>query len=449
MHRTLRLVRHWINKSTKPDKVSPRQARQRDLIGQFTTDFRHISDEKNTVADALSRINAVEMPIITSMEELTEVQQEDDELKTLELKGNTSLKLRKFILSGTDLPLYCDCSTDLIRPFVLKPLRRKIFEAVHNLAHPSGRTSSRQISQKFVWPLMDKEIRWSRACLPCQAAKVHRHNKNLPEKLPTPDHRFEHIHIDLIGPLSVCQNYRYCLTIIDRFSRWPEAISLANVTADTVATTFYANWIARFGAPRTVTTNQGPQFEAALFKALANIVGCNRTRTAAYHPASNGLVERWHRTLKSALPCHGGQRWVDYLSTVLLGLRTSYKEDIKASAAELLYGSTLRVPGEFFDTEDSLTDPEIFIEKLRIHMRQLRAQPTAHHIKPRPFIHKDLQTCSHVFVREEAVRKPLDAPYNGSFKIVECISDRLFIIDINGRVANISIERLKPAYSMS
>jgi len=137
-----------------------------DLIGQFTTDFRHISGKMNTVADVLSRINVVEMPIITSMEELAKAQQEDDELKTL-LEGNTSLKLRKFTISDTELTLYCDCSTDTIRPFVPKTLRRRIFEAVHNLAHPSGKTSSRQISQKFVWPLMDKEIRgWSHTCLP-------------------------------------------------------------------------------------------------------------------------------------------------------------------------------------------------------------------------------------------------------------------------------------------
>lgn len=87
-----------------PDKASPRQARQLDLIGQFTTDFRHISGKENTVADALSRINVVKMPIITSMEELAKTQQEDDELKTL-LKENTSLKLQKFTLSGTDLTL--------------------------------------------------------------------------------------------------------------------------------------------------------------------------------------------------------------------------------------------------------------------------------------------------------------------------------------------------------
>lgn len=185
---------------------------------------------------------------------------------------------------------------------------------------------------------MDKEIRsWSRSCLPCQSAKIHRHNKFLPEKSPTPDHRFEHIHIDLIGPLPVCLNNRYCLTIIDRFSRWPEAIPLADISANTVASAVYSNWVARFGAPRTVTTDQGPQFEAALFKALTNMMGCNRVRTAAYHPASNGLVERWHRTLKAALICHGGSKWVEYLPTVLLGLRTAFKEDIKASAAELLY----------------------------------------------------------------------------------------------------------------
>lgn len=83
------------------------------------------------------------------MEELALVQQEDEELKTL-LAGNTSLELRKFILSGTGSSLFCDCSTDIICPFVPKSLRRKVFEAVHNLAHPSGKSSSKQISQKFV-----------------------------------------------------------------------------------------------------------------------------------------------------------------------------------------------------------------------------------------------------------------------------------------------------------
>lgn len=135
---------------------------------------------------------------------------------------------------------------------------------------------------------MDKEIRsWSRSCLPCQTAKIHRHNKYPPGRLPIPNHRFEHVHIDLVGPLPICQNYCYCLTMIDRFSRWPEAVLLPNISADTVASAFYSNWIARFGAPRTVTSDQGPQFEAALFRALTKLIGCNRTRTASYlHPTA-------------------------------------------------------------------------------------------------------------------------------------------------------------------
>ncbi|XP_036142871.1 uncharacterized protein LOC118645593 [Monomorium pharaonis] len=337
------------------------------------------------------------------MEELASAQQKDEELKTL-LDRNISLVLRKFILSGTSSLLYSGCITDTIRPFVPKVFRRRIFEAVHNLAHPNGKASSKQIGQKFVWPSMDKEIRnWSQSCLLCQTTKIHRHNK------------------------------------------WPEAIPLSNISADTVASAVYDNWIARYGASRTITSDQDPQFEAALFKAFTNMVGCNRTRTAAYHPASNGLVERWHRTLKSALICHGGQKWVEYLPTVLLGLRTLFK----ASAAELLYGTTLRVPGEFFDSEDPPIDPEIFIEKLRLHMHQLRAQPTAHHIKPRLFQYKDLQSCSYVFIREDAVKKPLQAPYNGPYKVIERFSDYLFAIDINVRVANIFTERLKPAYMVN
>lgn len=113
-------------------------------------------------------------------------------------------------------------------------------------------------------------------------------------------------------------------------------------------------------------------------------------------------------------------------------IRTSFKEDIKASAVELVYGFTLRVSGEFFDSENPPTDLEFFIEKFRVYMRQFRAQPTAHHIKPRPFILKDLKTCSHVFVREDAVRRLLTPAYSGPFRVVEHISDRLFSVDING-----------------
>ena len=222
------------------------------------------------------------------MQELAEAQKSDDELATL-VGSNTSLKLQQFILSGTTSPVYCDCSTERIRPYVPTALRRRIFDAVHGLAHPSGRFNeqahSREVRLACNGPRHQEVVPH---VPPCQRAKTHRHVKLSPAKPAIPDQRFQHIHLDLIGPLTVCQSYRYCLTLVDRFSRWPEAIPLKDVTADTVATAFYTHWVARFGAPQVITTDRGAQFEAALFRALTNLLGCKRIRTTAYHPASNG-----------------------------------------------------------------------------------------------------------------------------------------------------------------
>lgn len=185
------------------------------------------------------------------------------------------------------------------------------------MSHPSARSTSHQIRQKFVWPGINKDVtHWTRPCLPCQRTKIHRHTRNIPKKIPTPDQRFYQIHLDIIGPLPEVRGYKYCLTMIDRFSRWPEAIP-KEITADSIAKAFHSTWVARYGAPAIITTDQGRQFESAVFQALTKYLGANKTRTSAYHPASNGLVERWHRSLKAAITCKDhSHRWVDLLPMV-------------------------------------------------------------------------------------------------------------------------------------
>ncbi|KZC14028.1 hypothetical protein WN55_06235, partial [Dufourea novaeangliae] len=131
------------------------------------------------------------------------------------------------------------------------------------------------------------------------------------------------------------------------------------------------------------------------------------------------LVERWHRTLKAVIMFHEVSTWVEAHPTVFLGLRTCFKEDIETSTAELLYGTTLRIPGECFDEEETSTDPQIFVEKHRRFMRQLQSRPKTQHIKNVSFVFRDLCTCTHVYVCEDAVRRPLQSPYSGPFKILE------------------------------
>lgn len=177
-------------------------------------------------------------------------------------------------------------------------------------------------------------------------------------------------------------------------------------------------------------------------------MGCSRTRTSPYHPSSNGMIERWHRTLKAALRCQLQQdnNWIKWLPTVLLGLRTAYKEDIKCSTAELLYGTTLRIPGEFFEDTEHEVIPEVFLQDLRDRMRSIRPKPRAHHGKRTSFVYRDLQQATHVFLRDDSVRRPLQPPYAGPYEILARVNDRLYTLLVNGRSCNISTERLKPAY---
>nr|XP_054924960.1 protein NYNRIN-like [Dermacentor andersoni] len=160
--------------------------------------------------------------------------------------------------------------------------------------------------------------------------------------------RFDHVHLDIVGPLPPCQENAYLLPCIDRFTRWAEAIPRTDITADTVARAFLHHLVARFGAPSIITTDRGRQFESSLFASITRFVGASRIGTTTYHPISNGLVERFHRQLKYALAATEERNWTEALPLILLGIRTAVKTDIGCSAAELVYGTTLRLPGEFF-----------------------------------------------------------------------------------------------------
>ena len=143
-----------------------------------------------------------------------------------------------------------------------------------------------------------------KSCLQCQKSKVTRHTVLQPSHFVAPESRFRHVHIDIVGPLPECDGFKYLLTMIDRFSRWPEVAPLKDIEATTICRAFTDNWITRFGSPETLTTDQGSQFESRLFQALLQLSGCRHIHRTAYHPASNGMIERWYRSCKAAIMCH-------------------------------------------------------------------------------------------------------------------------------------------------
>ena len=205
---------------------------------------------------------------------------------------------------------------------------------------------------------------------------------------------------------------------------------------------FPGTWISCFGIPFTVTSDRGAQFTSAVWQSALSRLGINVSATTAYHPQSNGIVERFHRTLKNVLRCavRSSKLWTRSLPWVLLGIRSAPKIDMATSTAEVLFGAPLHIPGLCFQNEQSTKRSAAEqLELARTNMAAFSPESLdLGRFKASPFVAKTLRTAEFVYVC---------APkYTGPYKIVSKNWDNnTFLVDFGRREHVVSLSRLKAA----
>ena len=158
------------------------------------------------------------------------------------------------------------------------------------------------------------------------------------------------------------------------------------------------------------------------------------------------MVERFHRDMKAALRSRlNGPNWVDELPWVLLGLRTAPKEDIHTSAAEMVYGTPLTVPGDFVCSSDDPVAAAELLSNIRDEVIKLRPTSVLRHGTAVSRVPNNIMNTDYVFVRHDAHRGPLHRIYDGPYHVIER-ADNTFVLD-GGRLETVSIDRLKCAHA--
>ena len=336
-----------------------------DLVG-------HIDHRANAVETRAQKVKQKRKNILTvpeaineySVENIIELQSEDTSLSYIKNQAQTGEV--KILKDGSSIH-YTSKDGLLYRVFkkagniehkynqlvVPTKLRTEVLKIAHDgimSGHLGIRKTTDRILNEFFWPCIKKDVqKYCKTCDICQKTKPKGKVSQLPlGTMPIIDTPFSRIAIDIVGPIHPPSDKgnRFILTVVDYSTRYPEAKALKTIDTENVAEALLEIY-SRVGIPREVLTDQGKQFTSDVMKEVGRLLSVKQLTTTPYHPACNGLVERFNGTLKSMLKKLSEEQpkqWDRYIPALLFAYREATQESTGFSPFELLYGRHVRGP---------------------------------------------------------------------------------------------------------
>ena len=251
--------------------------------------------------------------------------------------GEMTPSLKPYLMRQNELSVQSGCLMWGYRVIIPPPLREKVLAELHT-GH-CGVVRMKEIARSyFWWPGLDAAIEEkAKSCSTCQKLR------NLPQLAPLhlwdwPEEPWQRIHIDFAGPL---ENHMF-LVVVNAHSKWPEVAIMKSTSSERTIEELRCIF-SRFGLPQQLVSDNGPQLVSEDFKTFMEENGIQHIKSAPYHPATNGLAERFVQTMKQALKSSQGTQSLNRrLSAFLLSYRNTPHATTKVSPASSMLKRQLR-----------------------------------------------------------------------------------------------------------
>ena len=234
---------------------------------------------------------------------------------------------------------------------VPEKFRTQVLKTAHDqLGHLGVHKTYNYILRYFFWPRLKRDVSsFIKSCPTCQiTGKPNQGIKPAPlYPIPAIAHPFEHLVIDCVGPLPRAKSGSiYLFTVMCQATRYPAAYPLRSITAKSVVKAL-SQFISIFGIPKVIQSDQGSNFSSHLFVQVLKQLKVQHNMSSAYHAQSQGVLERFHQTLKSLLRSYCvelNQDWEEGLPWLLLAAREVVQDSTGFSPNELVFGHSVRGP---------------------------------------------------------------------------------------------------------